>query len=745
MAVVPRVGRFWQQPFWNLLAVQRWISLVLLCWVLGEVAGLWPSRLIERLEWMSYDWRVQATLSGEADPAIVLVDLDERSLAAIGQWPWPRITVAELIERLFLDYQISLLGIDVVFAEPEADPLALIWPQLHHAYPDLPAEPPRASGDDLLAQVMAQFPVITGFYFQSRVAEQDPPASGQLPTPILLAPTERDWASLPWPRPERYTSNLALLQTSALGGGFFDNPLVDGDGVFRRVPLFQLWEGQLYPNLPLAMFYQLLGQPPVELKIEEAGGLLQLEGIDLGGFVLPTDGRSGALVPWYGERGHFNYVSAKDILLGLADPSLLEGALVILGASAPGLMDLRSTPVGSVYPGPEINATLLAGMLHQSFKAEPPFTLAAALLLLLALGLLMTYFFPRLQALAVFVISLLLMALHFGLNFWAWSAGWVLPLASGVVLLLLLAGWHMSMNFLRESRAKNWVTQSFGRYIPPELVAELVDHPEALKLEGEEREMTVLFSDVRGFTAFSETLAPSELTEVMNRLLTPITAAIHQQQGTIDKYMGDAVMAFWGAPLPHPEHARAALRGAFAMLEALKEINQAFVAEGKQALAMGIGLNTGAMNVGNMGSSFRMAYTVMGDNVNLGSRLEGLTKFYGVPILVSQTTRDAAPEFAYRWLDRVQVKGRAEPVNIYQPLGLSAELSAAQQAQLDAYHAALEAYQQADFIAAQAAFESLMLQQPELNVLHIYRERCQLYGATPPGEDWAGVWVHHEK
>lgn len=735
---------YWKR-FVTLKSWQHLVSLLLLVAILGEVAGFWPVKAVQRLEWLTYDLRVQSSLSYEKDPSIVIIDLDERSLAEVGQWPWPRETVAQLISQLFKEEGVALLGLDIVFAEPEGNQLALQWEQLRAEFAGLPDEPPLPKGDHALAAVIASFPVVTGYYFQSRATELDPPAMGLLPQPVAVEAEPELVEQLPWPRPERFTSNLEVLQQAAWGGGFFDNPFVDGDGVFRRVPVLQYWQGGLYPNLPLAMIYQLLGQPPIELHIAQGGGIQQLEAIEMGGFKVPTDARGGALVPWYGGRGHFTYISAADVLEGRLEPGQLEGALAILGASAPGLMDLRSTPVASIFPGPEINASMLAGILHQSYRAEPAYTLAASLVLLGTTGLVMTFVFPLLKAPAVLILSLLMVAAHLGVNLWAWHAGWVLPMASGFLLLVLLAGWHLAMNFFRESRDKSWVTERFGQYVPPELVDEMVVSHESFALEGEERELTVLFSDVRGFTSFSEGISPADLTQVMNRLLTPITQAIHAHQGTIDKYMGDAVMAFWGAPLQDEKHARHALDGAFAMLEALEGINQEFVAEGMSPLAMGIGLNTGSMNVGNMGSEFRMAYTAMGDNVNLGSRLEGLTKPYGVKIIVSEMTAAAAPDYVYRYLDKVRVKGRSEAVTILEPLGLDGYLSPATLDWLAEYQNAIQAYLQADFVRAQALFEALQHDYPEDSLPGIYLQRIEHYQLEPPASDWDGVWTHTEK
>lgn len=731
-----------QRRYWRWLQYGGGALLVLL--LLVTKTGWLPFPLLERLEWQAYDAKVRSTLSGQEDPSLAIIDIDERSLFEIGQWPWSRAVLAELIETLFTEYDAGLLGIDVVFAEPEASLWQQHWDVLVQDYPQLEDLPPPADGDEQLAATLAAYPVVLGYYFQSTRQPTDPPPVGQLPMPAMVEEAAMEATQpLPFPEPERYTANLPQLQENAMGAGFFDNPRVDDDGVFRRVSMLQRWEGELYPNLPLAMLLTLLGQPAITPVIGEGAGVTQLEALDVAGFEIPVDAEGAALVPWYGPRGHFTYISAVDVLEGRLEPGALAGKTLILGASAPGLMDLRSTPVGAVYPGPEINLSLLAGMLHQSIKAQPTWVVGFELVSLALLGLVMVALYPHLNALLLLLVSGVLLAAALGGNLWAWHQGLALPVAGLLVLLVAQMLWHLAMNFLRETQQKRWVAERFGQYIPPELVEDMVDSGESFALEGEERELTVLFSDVRGFTAFSESIAPSELTEVMNRLLTPLTGAIHQHQGTIDKYMGDAIMAFWGAPLHDEQHAERALAGAFAMLEALETINEEFVAEGKPALAMGVGLNTGPMSVGNMGSSFRMAYTVMGDNVNLGSRLEGLTKPYGVSVIVSETTAEQAPQWCYRRLDKVRVKGRSAPLWILEPLGRHEELGDAQKAWHVAFEQALDIYHAADFDAAERAFKALPDQQDPPT--QMYLERIALFKAESPPPDWDGVWTHTEK
>ncbi|RUO39360.1 adenylate/guanylate cyclase domain-containing protein [Aliidiomarina taiwanensis] len=727
---------------------QACISLLILFVVLGEQVGIWPSQVLQRLEWLTYDERVLATLSDAKDPSIVIVDIDEESLQAIGQWPWPRAQVAQLLFTLFEDYNIQFAGLDVIFAEPETNLLEQQWQELYQAYPGLPESPPFPSGDDLLRQVIAAYPVVPSFYFDTGQASQVTPSSGVLPRPLTVTNSETDWQQLPIYQPRRYTSNAFTVQPAPSVGGFFDNPMVDSDGVFRRVPLVQRWHEQLYPSLPLAMFYTLLGQPPVTLDAVPAAGMLHLEGIDVGGFYFPTDPHTAVLVPWAGKREHFPYISAAHVLEGRVQPESLEGKIVLLGTSAPGLMDLRSTSVGAVFPGVEIHANVLAGMLQMSFRSEPGYSLAITVLTLFVLGLLMTWLYPRLRAVQLIGLSLFLLGTIVTGNMYAWHQGLVLPIASVILLTALMTVWHLTLNFWRESHAKKQVADQFGMYIPPELVKDIVASPEAQDMAGQEKELTVLFSDIRGFTTFSEKIPPAELTQVMNRLLTPVTQAIHAHQGTIDKYMGDAVMAFWGAPLSDEKHALHAVEGALAMQEALTEINREFVQEGKQALAMGVGIHTGLMNVGNMGSSFRMAYTVLGDNVNLGARLESLTKNYGVDILISEITQQKiAPTglFLLRKVDKVRVKGRFAPVEIFQLLGKKEQLNEQVQAMVASFENALSIYEQANFAEALQAFQQHLGLYPDDQVAQLYLIRCENYLSTPPPDNWDGVFTHKEK
>jgi adenylate cyclase len=425
---------------------------------------------------------------------------------------------------------------------------------------------------------------------------------------------------------------------------------------------------------------------------------------------------------------------------------VLEGGIVLVGATAPGLYDLRSTPVQNVYPGVEIHANLISGFLDNTTKHKPGYTMGIEFVLLVCIGLVLSLCLPRLSAIWSVICTATVLAAAVELNLYAWKTGnIVIPLGSSLMLTMTLFMVHMSYGFFVEGRTRRYLTRLFGQYVPPELVDEMSKKTSDFGLAGESREMTVLFADVRNFTSISENLAPNQVTQLMNEILTPMTAIVHKHRGTIDKYMGDAIMAFWGAPLHDDDHARHALEAALEMINVLPEIRKIFESKGWPAVRMGIGLNSGVMNVGNMGSAFRMAYTVLGDAVNLGSRLEGLTKEYGVSVIVSESLKATVPDFVFRELDRVRVKGKDEPVAIFEPLGPKDSLDVITMDEIEAYEQALTFYREQDWHLAQTRFRDLRKNTPNRHIYGVYLERIAQFRTHPPNPDWDGVYIHKTK
>jgi len=608
---------------------------------------------------------------------------------------------------------------------------------------------PALNYDQRFADTIGRYPVVLGYYFNFASAEDEQVARiGALPSPTFVKGTFTG-KNVAFRHADGFGGNLGTLQSRALAGGHF-NPQPDSDGVVRRVPMLIEHDGAYYGALSLEIARHALGSVDVKPRFERplfsGGGYAGLEWLDVGRYAVPVDRHVQALVPYSGRKGSFPYVSATDVLHGTADKALLKGAIVLVGTTAPGLLDLRATPVGEAYPGVEVHANLIAGILDGRIRQLPEYTLGAEVLLLLIFGLTMAITAPLLSPLAATLMAGGLLGGFVVFNLTVWTVGnLVLPVASGVLMLLSMFVLNMSYGYFIETRGKRQLTGLFGHYVPPALVDEMARRPEAYSLEAENREMTVLFSDIRGFTTISEGLNPKELSELMNQFLTPMTSVIHDHRGTIDKYMGDAVMAFWGAPLSDPEHARHAVQAGLGMLSRLDELNRNFANRGWPAIRIGVGINTGPMSVGNMGSEFRMAYTVLGDAVNLGSRLEGLTKGYGVSMLVSESTREAVPEYAYREIDRVRVKGKDRPITIFEPLCLRSELDNTWKDELKLYREALRMYRAGEWDTAEMNFLNLSRTSRAPALYKVYVERIEQFRKQPPGPGWDGVFTHSTK
>ena len=467
----------------------------------------------------------------------------------------------------------------------------------------------------------------------------------------------------------------------------------------------------------------------------------------LGTLYAPVDQQVAVRVPYRGRFGSFNYISATDVLHGRADPQKLAGAIVLVGTTAAGLKDLRATPVGQGYAGVEVHANIVSGLLDGSIKHQAPYYAGMEIFILLVIGLLFAWLFPKVSPLGAFGIAAAIIVLVVGLAFLAWGSGnLVMPLGVPIVFALAVFLAQVLYGYLVETRRSAGISKLFGEYVPKEVVEEMAANPGSVSMEGEIREMTVLFSDVRGFTTISEQLSAKELSEMMNQFLTPQTQVIQKHRGTIDKYMGDAIMAFWGAPLKDPQHPTNALLAGMEMLRVVRELDEPFAKRGWPPINIGVGLTTGSMRVGNMGSEFRRAYTVMGDPVNLGSRIEGLTKEYGAPIMCSEFTRNAAPsDWSFRELDLVKVKGKNEPVAIYQPMGPKDALDAGLRQDLARHRGALKMFRAQQWDQAENEFFSLSRGTHPHKVYELFLERIAYYRKNPPGDKWDGVFTFKTK
>ncbi|MGB7816383.1 MAG: adenylate/guanylate cyclase domain-containing protein [Methylotenera sp.] len=727
------------------------LSLAIIVLMLLHAGNVLPFAFIHKLENFSYDRRLNLLKPNTVDSRIVVVDIDEKSLAEQGRWPWGRDKIAALVNQLFDSYQINTLGFDVVFAEKdESSGLKnLEWIQQQYLKEDagfadaLKLVKPKLDYDQIFADSLKNRKVVLGYYFQ---IYGDINHVGQLP-PAIFAVEGFDNQTIAFTEASGYGANLAILQKNALSAGHF-NPEPDADGITRKISTLIKYKGSYYDALAIAVARAYLQSPQMEVTFATVGAdenYVGVAAIKMADKRIPVGADAATLIPYRGEQGSFNYVSASDVLNNKVSSEILKNKIVLVGTTAPGLMDLRATPVQSNYPGVEVHANIISGILDNNIKERPAFTNGVEFLLLLLAGLLLAFTLPRLNQLKATLLTLTLLAAVSGINFVAWQyANLVLPIASLLLMISLIYLVNMSYGFFVESRGKRQLTGLFGQYVPPELVKKMAKNPEEINLKGESREMTVLFSDIRGFTGISEGLDPNQLSQMMNEFLTPMTQIIHNNRGTIDKYMGDAIMAFWGAPLRDKNHAQNALNAAIQMNASIKVINEKFAKKGWPAIQMGYGLNTGSMVVGNMGSSFRMAYTVMGDSVNLGSRIEGLSKYYGADIVVSEFVKAQTPDIIYRELDIVRVKGKDQPVTIYQPLGTSEQVSKETLNELELYQEAILHYRNQDWDLAMKLLKNLQKTAP--NPLYaLYIARIKQFMQSPPGKNWNGVFTYESK
>jgi adenylate cyclase len=723
------------------------LGLAITLFFTGHAARFYDLGIIGQLDNIIYDARLVLTMPRGVDDRIVILDIDEKSLQELGHWPWSRDLLAKFIDKLFDQYQIAVVGFDVVFAEADYSSGIRVLDQFargelkeiagfREAYQKLR---PQLDNDGLFAKSMQGRPVVLGYYLSN---ERGSHRIATIPEPVLPKGTfsGRNIAFTSW---VGYGGNLPEFQKSAANAGHF-NPFTDPDGIVRRVPMIAELDGAYYEALSLAVVRTLLGFPPIEPGYTEGGalhgGYSGLEWLRTGPLTIPVDESVTALVPFRGHRYSFPYISISDVLADRVLPAQLKGRIALVGASASGLLDLRATPVDSVYAGVEVHAKMIAGILDRKIPQRPPYILGAEVLLLVGIGVLLSILIPMLSAVWATLSSFLALSSVSGLSILAWTqAHTVLPLATSLLMILALYTMNMAYGYFVESRSKRQFTELFGQYVPPELVDKMAQDPEKYSMEGKEEMLTVLFSDVRGFTSISESLSARDLTLYINDYLTAMSLVIRGNGGTLDKYIGDAIMAFWGAPVEDPNHARNGVITMLAMQKRAVELNEEFRAKGWPEFRIGIGVNTGRMRVGDMGSKLRKAYTVMGDPVNLGSRLEGLTKQYGLGMLVGEETRKLLNDVVFREVDMVRVKGKDTAVAIFEPLGMQNEVEKKTLDELKLWNQCLKHYRAQDWDQTEVALLNLQRANPECGLYGAYMEFVAEHRKNPPGPGWDGV------
>ncbi len=740
------------------IARRLFLLIPLAVLTLGVLLRLADPQPLQELRLRAFDLYQRVDPRAESDLPIKIVAIDEESLLRLGQWPWPRSELARLVERL-RDAGARAIVFNLVFAEADRLGVAamrdLLLPNLRGTQTDEALSSEIALADAAFAEALADAPSVIGFTLTAEPTGRALPLRrlgfsfiGESPLPYL-------------PRLGGAVPSIEVLEEAARGNGAL-SLLVDPDGIVRRIPLLFALDEEVYPALPVEALRVAQGARGILVKTSgaesaaQSGSATGVQAMRIGRQVVETSPNADL---WLYDRlpdpdmrvPAWRVLAEEEPL-----PDGLKGAIVLIGATATGMGALHTTPLSAALPGVVLQAHAIEQIWSGDFLVRPAWTDGAEILAVLGVGLLVIvpFAWQRGGALTAALLGFLVVAGGLGFAWWAFTRWQLLfdPVTPALVGLLVFASAGIASLTASERRRKE-VRQAFGQYVAPAVVARIAEDPAAARLTGETRDLTILFCDIRGFTRLAEHLPPDELGRLINRFLTPMSQSVLDHDGTIDKYIGDCLMAFWNAPLPVEAHARAACLTVLDMREQLAALNEALrqeaASEKPPQLAVGIGLNSGRCSVGNMGSAFRLAYTAMGDAVNLAARLEGMTRTYGLDCLVSETTKAEAGDLAFLEVDRIQVKGRTQPATVYALIG-DAQVAAGDRARqlIDAQDAFLAAYRgQLWNEAAQclSAVEAAAKGFGVEGLFPLFAARLADLSAEPPGPGWDGVYVATSK
>ena len=711
------------------------------------------------IELKAYDLRMVSRGVTQPGGEVAIAAIDEKSLNEIGRWPWPRSVMAELVSTL-KGYGARAVGFDVVFAEPErnsglgeiegiAKELRTMGFSDARLYRVLAERAKRADTDAVFAAALkkAENATLGYFFYMSEKEgrhladpEKDAARQGIAGSRYGVVKVKGKPDEGAFIKAYSAAANVPALSGSSENCGFF-NAFPDRDGVIRKAPLVVARGEDFYMPLSLAAGLQYMDWPELILTISDLG----VESLRLGRTVIPTDESGRMLVNFGGPPKTFPHYSISDILKGNTDPELFRDRIVLVGATATGIYDMRATPFGTVYPGIEIHAAVIDNILRGSFIRRPAWTGLFDFSAIIIMGLAMGALVPRVRAIQGVALGALIVFVYISVNYLIFASYnlWL----NLVYPVLTAAAAYVGITifkYVTEEREKKKIRGAFQYYLTSSVINEMLKDPSKLKLGGDKKDLTVMFSDIRGFTTISESLTPEELVHLLNEYLTAMTNIVFKYDGLLDKYIGDAIMAVFGAPLDQPDHAEKACRTALEMNAELIGLQKKWEGEGRPAIRIGIGVNTGEMVVGNMGSEMRFDYTVMGDSVNLASRLEGINKEYGTSIVISETTYGrVSGNFVCRELDSVRVKGKLVPVKIYELLGEAAD-AGKWAGFLAVFGRGLDLYKRGLWDEAAVAFREALQARPGDSVSALYISRCNELKSNPPAA-WDGVFTMTKK
>ena len=726
---------------------------------------LFDFQFLQLVELKTLDLRIASR--GELKPGTetVIAVIDEKSLSELGRWPWPRTTIARLVTQLKKG-GAKAVGFDIVFSEQDINTNlktidALSAEMKKSGVSDagvinlLRRKRAGADTDAILSAAIKKAENVTlGYFFHfplkasdkelehvtaEKIAENAARIENSRYAMINSTTGKPSDAYLPHAfAPE---ANISVLSRAAQNSGYF-NMLPDNDGSYRWSPLVIAFQNNYYASLAVSLVQAYYDFPALTLNLEPYGA----KSIVIGDIEIPTKESGQLLINYLGPPRTFPHYSISEILSGKIPPDTFRDKIVLVGATAVGIYDLRVTPFSSTFPGVEIHATVIDNILHQNFLIHSSLIRFFDICAIIIFGLIIGLLIPRLRPVTGMIVAFVMIAAFVVMNFFAFFKfnTWlnlVYPVLTMATIYLGITIYH----YFKEEREKKKIRGAFQYYLTASVINEMLKDPDKLKLGGDKKDLTVLFSDIRGFTTISEKLTPEELVKLLNEYLTTMTNQVFQYEGLLDKYMGDAIMAVFGAPLDQPDHARRACLTALTMMKELHKLQEKWRTEGRPAFDIGVGVNSGDMVVGNMGSEMRFDYTVMGDMVNLGSRLEGINKEYGTKIIISEFTYEKVKDaMCCRELDGVRVKGKIKPVKIYELLGEKQDEPNFKDL-MEGFAKGLALYREGKWDEAIAAFQSVLAFRPDDYPSKMYVERCKNLKENPPAQPWDGVFVMTKK
>ena len=735
------------------------ITLSILLIILGTIVYLVEIPFLELMELKTIDLRYTSRSQPEHQSDVILAVIDEESIDKEGKWIWPRSKMAKLVQKLS-DAGVKVVAFDVGFLEPDEKSVVKTIEAIQNQLAGLDSSNQaylenlkrQSDNDRLLADAIAtsKAKIVLGYFFQM---ESD--LAGHLDAAHIKEQTKNirssryDQVKYQSPQAMRIpileaqvpTANITTISEATPYSGYF-NMIPDQDGVVRKIPAVFSHDDELYAALSIQALSAALDTQPL-LVVAEDG----IQRIQFGDIHVPTDELGRVMINYQGDAKTFEHIPVTHILNDKVDPARLKNKVVFVGATAIGIYDMRVTPFSSVFPGVEIHASLVDSVLKQEFLYHPLWAAIFDMLAIILSGLFLGFVLPRTGVFTGILTASLLFFGHIIFSRYLFvSHGWVLNMVYPALVIVSIYIGITVYKYLVETRQKRFIRNAFSTYLAPTVVQQLIDSPDNLELGGEEREITAFFSDVQGFTSISERLTPHELVELLNEFLTEMTDIILKHEGTVDKFEGDAIIAFFGAPNELSNQAETACLTCVAMQKRLQVLREKWQQEGKPELMMRIGLCTGPAVVGNMGSRNRMDYTMMGDTVNTAARLEGVNKIYGIYTLVCETTfRKANKRVWGREVDAINVVGKAEPVVVYQLMGYSNDIDEAMLAMTSHYEEGLRLYRQRQWDAAIHKFDQALEIVNNDGPAKAMRTRCQTYKQEPPPKDWNGSYTMKTK